>query len=185
MSSSKEYKKIEIPKSWHANYGIVYAHFCSLADSKGFKANVRSFCDFLEISAGKRQKWSLGQWPSAEDLEKLHDKFGFSYRWLIKGEGDPFGEEEPRQAGGLKAEAEKGEVVSEAVTAELAALREKLAVAQEANARLAETNGRLSEELIRMNAERRKLEERLDWEKMPDKTVLLPPAARGGLLDKG
>lgn len=56
---------------------------------------MRGFCDFLGISPGKRQKWSQGQWPSAEDLENLHDKLGFSYRWLITGEGEPFEEDGP------------------------------------------------------------------------------------------
>lgn len=92
MSSSKESKKNLAGASWHINYEMVYERFRFLADSKGFKPNVRGFCDFLEISAGKRQKWSLGQWPSAEDLEKLHDRLGFSYRWLITGEGEPFEE---------------------------------------------------------------------------------------------
>lgn len=92
MSNSKENKKCLINKSWHVKYELVYNYFCSVADLKGFKPSVRGFCDFLGISAGKRQKWSQGQWPSAEDLETLHDKLGFSYRWLITGEGDPFEE---------------------------------------------------------------------------------------------
>lgn len=92
MSSSKENNKRLINKVWHVKYQLVYDYFCSVAGSKGFKPTVRGFCDFLEISPGKRQKWSQGQWPSAEDPETLHDKLGFSYRWLITGEGDPFEE---------------------------------------------------------------------------------------------
>lgn len=92
MSSSKKNTTRLINKVWHYKYEYVYDFFCSVADSKGYKSTVRGFCDFLGISAGKRQKWSQGQWPSAEDLEILHDKLGFSYRWLITGEGDPFEE---------------------------------------------------------------------------------------------
>lgn len=82
-----------VNKAWHVEYELVFNHFCSVAESMGYKPTIRGFCDFLEISAGKRHKWSLGQWPSAEDLEKLHDRLGFSYRWLITGEGDPFEED--------------------------------------------------------------------------------------------
>ena len=60
-----------------------------MASSIGLKANISGFCHFLNISAGKRQKWSMGQWPSAEDLAVIHDKLGFSYRWLVTGEGNP------------------------------------------------------------------------------------------------
>lgn len=77
-------------KIWLQQYKMVYDFFCSVALSKGFKPTLRGFCDCLGISMGKRQKWSQGQWPSAEDLETIHDKLGFSYRWLITGEGDPF-----------------------------------------------------------------------------------------------
>lgn len=77
-------------KVWLQQYKMVYNFFCSVALSKGFKPTLRGFCDCLGISMGKRQKWSQGQWPSAEDLETIHDKLGFSYRWLVTGEGDPF-----------------------------------------------------------------------------------------------
>lgn len=145
MSSSKEAKKNLAGTSWHINYEIVYEHFRSLADSKGFKANVRGFCDFLEISAGKRQKWSLGQWPSAEDLEKLHDRLGFSYRWLITGEGEPFEEGRSRLEAGIAKKEEEARVQAlEARLQELeqenAALRAKLTSSE-----VGELSGRLAE----------------------------------------
>lgn len=71
---------------------MVYKTFCSVAASKDMKATNKTFCGFLNISTGKLQKWSKGQWPSAEDLETIHDKLGFSYSWLVTGEGDPFEE---------------------------------------------------------------------------------------------
>lgn len=64
-----------------------------------------------------------------------------------------------------------------AAHAEVAALRQKLTAAHELNARL-------TDEVLRLNAERRKLMECLEWEKTPDKAALLPPAARGGAPDE-
>lgn len=83
-------------KNWTQRHKMVYDYFCSIADSKGVKPTNEGFCRLLRISRGKLQKWTLGQWPSAEDLETIHDEFGFSYRWLITGEDDPFEEACPR-----------------------------------------------------------------------------------------
>lgn len=80
-------------KIWSYQFNIVYDYYCSVAASKTCKPTNRGFCDFLNVSTGKLQKWRHGQWPSAEDLEALHDKFGFSYRWLITGSGDPFADD--------------------------------------------------------------------------------------------
>lgn len=77
-------------RNWSENYQLVYSYYCSKNQGKEIKLSQRSFCQFLGISLGKREKWQKGQWPSAEDLAKLHNKMGFSYRWLITGEGDPF-----------------------------------------------------------------------------------------------
>lgn len=60
---------------------------------------------------------------------------------------------------------------------EVAALRQKLTAAHELNARL-------TDEVLRLNDERRKLMECLEWEKAPDKAALLPLAARGGAPDE-
>ena len=81
-----------LKKDWSYKFEMVYKTFCSVAASKDMKATNKTFCDFLNISTGKLQKWSKGQWPSAEDLETIHDKLGFSYSWLVTGEGDPFEE---------------------------------------------------------------------------------------------
>jgi len=83
-------------KNWTQRHKMVYDFFCTVADSKGVKATNEGFCRLLKISRGKLQKWTKGQWPSAEDLELIHDEFGFSYRWLITGEDDPFEEACPR-----------------------------------------------------------------------------------------
>lgn len=79
-------------RNWAKNYQIVYSYYRTRNQAKKLKLSHRSFCEFLGISLGKREKWQKGQWPSAEDLNSLHNKLGFSYRWLITGEGDPFEE---------------------------------------------------------------------------------------------
>ncbi len=160
MSSSKETKKELAGTSWHINYEMVYERFRSLADSKGFKANVRGFCDFLEISAGKRQKWSLGQWPSAEDLEKLHDRLGFSYRWLITGEGEPF-----EEGGGLPEEGARVHALEarlQELEQENAELRAKLTSSE-----VGELSGRLAE----LESTVRQLQTRLLIDGAGDKAV--------------
>lgn len=74
-----------LKKDWSYKFEMVYKTFCSVAASKDMKATNKTFCGFLNISTGKLQKWSKGQWPSAEDLETIHDKLGFSYSWLVTG----------------------------------------------------------------------------------------------------
>lgn len=76
--------------NWCENFKFIYNLFEKRLTSNGAKATNKEFCAFLEISAGKLQKWTQGQWPKAPDLAVLHDKFGLSYRWLVTGEGDPF-----------------------------------------------------------------------------------------------
>lgn len=68
--------------------------------------------------------------------------------------------------------------------AEVAALRQKLMASYELNARLTDVNTRLTDEVLRLNDERRKLMERLEWEKVSDKAALSPMSARGGLPDE-
>lgn len=67
--------------------------------------------------------------------------------------------------------------------AELTALRQKLLALYERNARLTDANTRLTDEVLRLNDERRKLMERLEWEKLSDKTALSPTSARGGIAE--
>lgn len=124
-----------INKVWHVKYELVFRHFCSIALSIGYKPTTRGFCEFLQISAGKREKWSKGQWPSAEDLEKLHDRLGFSYRWLITGEGDPFEE------GGTLPEADIAKKAEEArIRGMEQRIRELEKELQESKAELAEAD---------------------------------------------
>lgn len=138
-----------LKKNWIQKHKIVYDYFCSVAVAKGAKPTVRGFCAFLGITTGKNQKWSQGQWPSAEDLETLHDKLGFAYSWLVTGEGDPFEESfvpypTPDDA------------------AEIANLRHEVGDLKEELMRAYREISRLGQELVATNEERRKLAERLE-----------------------
>lgn len=76
-------------------YKIIYDYFLKHPDSSTLGTSRRAFAKWLDVSTGKAQAWEdKGQWPSAEDLETLHKKMGFSYRWLVTGEGEPFDETE-------------------------------------------------------------------------------------------
>lgn len=92
MSTSNDGGKALSVSDWSKHFKIIYDLFLKRSNSNGAKATNKEFCAFFNISAGKLQKWSQGQWPKAPDLAILHDKLGLSYRWLVTGEGDPFDE---------------------------------------------------------------------------------------------
>lgn len=81
-------------RSWLKGLEIVYGFYCKKVQAAGGKPTQTGFWKHLGSTRGKFQKWSKGQWPSAEDLQSMHEKFGFSYRWLVTGEGEPFDESE-------------------------------------------------------------------------------------------
>lgn len=70
---------------WSKCFEIVYDNFLRMNAKEGVSR--RALAAYLGISQGKLQKWEKGQWPNAQDLAMLADRFGFSYRWLITGEG--------------------------------------------------------------------------------------------------
>ena len=71
-------------------FEIIYQYFSKDAVARGHRASKLALAKYLAISQGKLQKWELGQVPQPEDLKLIHDTFGFSYAWLVTGEGDPF-----------------------------------------------------------------------------------------------
>lgn len=165
MSTLKENKAKSIRKKWLYCYEIVYKEFCRIADTKGNKPSVRGFCAFLNISMGKRNKWALGQWPSAEDMETLHDKLGFSYRWLITGEGDPFEDggtlpDTSSELAHLKERYEAQTYRLDACEDEVDQLKEKLLQAHDRNVALQEKLNAAQEKNIRLLEER--MNERVD-----------------------
>lgn len=94
-------KKIEREKYFTQHFEFIYNFFCDISASKNVKPTNAGFCELLGISTGKFQAWRMGQWPSAEDLVRLHEVFGFSYIWLITGEGDPWETAPAQQAKSL------------------------------------------------------------------------------------
>ncbi len=71
-------------------FEFIYKTFFQAASKKGEKASKLALAKFLGISQGRLQNWESGKTPQPEDLRKLHDLFGFSYAWLVTGEGEPF-----------------------------------------------------------------------------------------------
>ncbi len=90
MSTKKTKKTRLLVKNWSQKFVMIKELFCTKADELGYKKTDKDFQEYLGIGSGKMRNWRAGQWPSAEDLEVLHEKFGFAFSWLVTGEGDPF-----------------------------------------------------------------------------------------------
>lgn len=73
-------------------FEIIYQKFCEQAEKSGGKANKAAFGKYLNASMGKLQKWEQGQVPKPDDLKLLNSLFGFSYEWLVTGEGEMSGD---------------------------------------------------------------------------------------------
>lgn len=117
-------------------FEIIYKKFSCWAKSDNRPYSKLAFSRYLDISQGRMQKWEAGQIPRPADLKIIHDKLGFSYSWLITGEGDPCAEE----AAGLPSTSSDEVVSLQKRIAELEAeLREERAL-----------NRRLTERLLEM-----------------------------------
>ena len=79
--------------SFSQQFEIIYEKFSRWAKSDNRPYSKLALSRYLDISQGRMQKWEAGQIPRPADLKIIHDKLGFSYRWLITGEGDPCAEE--------------------------------------------------------------------------------------------
>ena len=71
-------------------FEIVYKKFHDWGIANGFKPSKLAFSRFLGVTQGATQKWEKGTIPSAKVVKTIHDKLGFSYDWLISGEGEMF-----------------------------------------------------------------------------------------------
>lgn len=82
-------------------FAIVYEKFSEAARTRGQNPSKLGLAKYLGISQGKMQQWEKGQRPKVEDMKRLVELLGFNARWLITGEGDPFGDEtaSPNQPG--------------------------------------------------------------------------------------
>ena len=80
--------------SFEEQFKIIYQKFADWATSEGFKPNRTAFARHIGVSQGCMQKWEKGQRPTAPHIKLIHDKLGFSYDWLITGEGEPMNEQQ-------------------------------------------------------------------------------------------
>lgn len=129
-------------------FEIIYDTFKKSPLVSKFGTAKLSLAKALNVSQGKMQYWEKGNWPSAEDLEAIHKKMGFSYRWLVTGEGTPFDEAEPPHP-------------SLSVTEPQTVTEPRLQELERENAELnVELRGALKE-IRQLNEEKRELEERL------------------------
>lgn len=132
-------------QDWSEQYKIVWNIFLAHPQSVENGISRRCLSRYLGISSGKTQKWEAGQWPSAEDLSKLHDKLGLSYRWLVTGIGEPFDSEGSAANLNDSAEAERLRSRVAELERENATLKERLLAAHEANTEMGRANAKLSE----------------------------------------
>ncbi len=138
-------------RNWKQHFDFIYKNFIDIASSKEVKPTNKGFVEFIGITIGKFGKWSKGQWPSAEDLEALHKKMGFSYSWLVTGTGDPFDEDASAHADTSDTAALHARIAE--LEHEIGRLREALLSAHEANTEMGKANARLSERLAKRDEE--------------------------------
>lgn len=79
--------------SFEQHYKIIYDKFIECFSSDEFTRTTSGFVRFLgHTHDGKVRAWRKGQWPSSGDCGQISEKMGFSLRWLLAGEGDPYGQ---------------------------------------------------------------------------------------------
>lgn len=126
-------------------FEIIYNNFKKSPLVSEFGTAKLSLAKALGVSQGKMQYWEKGNWPSAEDLEVLHKKMGFSYRWLITGEGEPFDETSPSGAPAIGTRVEELERQKADLTQKLLAAKDELLAAKDTIIALQEENKRRGE----------------------------------------
>lgn len=82
--------------NFSSRFEIIYKNFYDWGVSNGFKPSKLAFSRYIGISQGAMQKWEKGQLPSASHIKIIHDKLGFSYDWLITGQGEMFDKSQER-----------------------------------------------------------------------------------------
>lgn len=71
-------------------FEIIYQTYAEFGKANGFKPSKLAFSRYVGVFQATMQRWEKGQIPSGKDLKTIHDKLGFSYDWLISGEGEMF-----------------------------------------------------------------------------------------------
>lgn len=90
-------------ENFSQRFEIIYKKFFDMAKSNGLQASKLALSRFLGVSQGRMQNWEGGAIPQPNDLKAIHDKLGFSYSWLITGEGPQFDETAGGDVAELKA----------------------------------------------------------------------------------
>lgn len=79
-------------------FEIIYKKYCEQLIPMGSIPSETGLARYTGVSKTTVQRWRGGQVPGPESLKVIHDKLGFSYDWLISGEGEMFDSAEERIA---------------------------------------------------------------------------------------
>lgn len=72
-------------------FEIIFRKYAEWGRKNGFRPSKLALARFLDIPQATLQGWeNRGSAPSGKALKTIHDKLGFSYDWLITGEGEMF-----------------------------------------------------------------------------------------------
>ena len=126
-------------KKFSEKFAIIYNSYCAAMSAIGKKPSYLSFGQFLgHAHEGRVRAWKNGQWPNTEDVGKIHKKLGFSLRWLVLEEGEPFEENNPINLSETTPEAGAGALLArvEALEVEIALRNRDLSVAGQERAEL-------------------------------------------------
>lgn len=77
-------------KNFSPRYLTVYRKYSEIVARTGARCSESGLARFLDVSQTTSQRWKNGQIPDPISLKMIHDKLGFSYDWLIAGEGEVF-----------------------------------------------------------------------------------------------
>lgn len=85
----KSTQSYEYMKNFKHRFEIIYNEYTKGFEGTGAKPNLSAFARFLELPVSTVKSWEKRDViPSAKDIKIIHDKLGFSYDWLIAGEGE-------------------------------------------------------------------------------------------------
>lgn len=116
-------------------FEIIYKRFFELAAAENLPNSKIDLARMLGISQGRLQHWERGQIPRPDDLIKIHNTLGFSYSWMLTGDGDPLSESASAGADALKGHADSSAEIAK-LKNEVAMLRDELAEADRINRKL-------------------------------------------------
>lgn len=77
-------------------FEIIYKKYADWGIQNGFKPSKLAFSRFLGVFQATMQRWEKGKLPNPKEMKTIHDKLGFSYDWLITGEGEPMDDQQKR-----------------------------------------------------------------------------------------